>query len=82
MRHLIFLISFFQVACSSIPSIGDMVHGGGVTKVWHVNPADMDRFQADQSRCGSLARASRSSRADDVFDYCLQTAGYRLEIQD
>lgn len=55
-----------------------------ITKTWHVHPDDMGRFNSDTLRCQQDARAANSLVGggvyENVVDYCLQKAGYRLEV--
>lgn len=49
-----------------------------VTKHWHVNPADMQRFKDDSLKCERFAIGS--PYFERLFDDCLQNSGYRLEL--
>lgn len=75
-------LSFSLTACASIPPLFDWAKPSPVTKTWHYPADQVARFEADKTRCGSFARATGGSNADDLFDYCLQQAGYRLEISE
>lgn len=67
------IIMLFAIALSGCAT-------AGVSKTWHVHPDDMQRFDADRTRCTSFARAAGGPNVDDAFDFCLQQAGYRLEV--
>lgn len=53
-----------------------------IVKKWHVPSNKMEAYHADETRCGSYARGVGGPRIQDVYDFCLQQAGYRLEITE
>lgn len=63
------ILASFMIGCSTTT----------IVKRWHVHPDNVAQFKVDEQRCVSFARGNRN--AENLFDYCLQTAGYRLEIQ-
>jgi uncharacterized lipoprotein YmbA len=72
MRLIILVLALILTGCAT----------AGVSKTWHVHPDNMQQFQTDRTRCTSFALAVGGPNIDDVFDFCLQQAGYRLEVSN